>query len=50
LERGVGTQAGVDLGESVRAGEDRDESIVELLDGRVLNGLLPDVDVLLNGW
>ena len=49
LKRRVGAQAGVDLGEAVRTGEDGDEGVIELLDGCVPDGLLLDLDRLLDG-
>src|SRR5215210_336519 len=48
LQRLITAQARVDLAEAVRAGEDGDEGVVELLDGGMTNGLLLDEDVFLD--
>jgi len=42
LEGRIRAESSVDLGEAVRAGEDRDQGVFKLLQGRVLDRLLMD--------
>jgi hypothetical protein len=50
LQRGIRAHPRVDLSQSMSTGEDSDESVRELLDGSMLDGLLPDPDVLGDGF